>query len=120
MRPLEDGRKTKVGSQVSLYYKIASANTQRTCHIDLLWYGKEEDKGRASDDVLSAELEEIKRNEAEALAEALGYAGPKRRRADPNAVSKQEIQSLVKKDFAEDEETAVPIVDEMKGLGFQR
>ncbi|TPX68608.1 hypothetical protein SpCBS45565_g03002 [Spizellomyces sp. 'palustris'] len=86
---------------------------------DLLWYGREAEKTQTREDKIASELEEIRANEAEALAEALGYAGPKRRRTDGNAVSKQEIQSLVKKDFADDEETAVVNVEEMKGLGFQ-
>ncbi|KAI8822951.1 kinase phosphorylation protein-domain-containing protein [Fimicolochytrium jonesii] len=89
---------------------------------DLTWYAKEEgDVNPAnSDEALAAELAEIKRNETEALAEALGYSSGAKRR-DPNAVSRSEIKRLVKMDIEDDDverEVPRPPEEEVLGLGF--
>ncbi|KAI9090800.1 kinase phosphorylation protein-domain-containing protein [Phlyctochytrium arcticum] len=87
---------------------------------DLYWYKKVGATDEPTPaEKLAAELEEIRANEAEALAEALGYAGPKRRRNE-DTVSKKEIESLVKRDIVGGEEVEEPTnVEDMKGLGFQ-
>ncbi|KAI9014699.1 kinase phosphorylation protein-domain-containing protein [Gaertneriomyces semiglobifer] len=87
---------------------------------DLQWYSKGEEGARQQQEAIAAELEEIKQSEADALAEALGYAGPKRRKKDDNSISRKDIESLVKKDLLDSgavEETQR--VEEPKGLGFQ-
>ncbi|KAJ3010604.1 hypothetical protein HKX48_007314 [Thoreauomyces humboldtii] len=80
---------------------------------DLTWYAKD-DSGAVSATAaatIDKELALIKQQEAEALAEALGYApGTKRLTGQ---VSRSEIQRLVKADF----EDAVD--DEEQGLGFK-
>ncbi|KAJ3293524.1 hypothetical protein HK104_004396 [Borealophlyctis nickersoniae] len=88
-------------------------------HKDLTWYTKDAEESQAD---IDNELAEIKKREAEALAEALG--GPKRRDSQlKSTVSKQELQSVIKKDAAESLEAAPQEeadVANMKGLGFKR
>ncbi|RKO84173.1 hypothetical protein BDK51DRAFT_37566 [Blyttiomyces helicus] len=84
--------------------------------LDLQWYGKDGkpvDASQAIDD----ELEELRQQEADALAEALG-AGPIRRKRK-DEVSKQELNSIIKKDVAE---ALADGEDEsgLTGLGFQK
>ena len=95
----------------------ADGITTRVCesthlYTDLEWYKKTGGK----ETNVEGELEEIKRLEAEAFAEALGYSGPKRLTMATQQVSKQELKRAITKE-ARAEERA----DRMQGssgLGF--
>ncbi|KAJ3195601.1 hypothetical protein HK101_011664 [Irineochytrium annulatum] len=82
---------------------------------DLNWYSKD-GKGEPSEAdkrvVRGSEIKSIKDQEIEAMAEALGYTGGKRKTSDQ--VSKAEIRRLLQLDEDEEEERNV------KGLGFGR
>ncbi|KAJ1563616.1 hypothetical protein HK096_000201 [Nowakowskiella sp. JEL0078] len=79
---------------------------------DLLWYGKESRKEEEAKDLID-EIRAIKEKEAEALAEALGYTGGKKRYS---GVSTKELARVLSKEVGEfnaDELNAVG-----GGIGF--
>ncbi|KAI9022574.1 kinase phosphorylation protein-domain-containing protein [Hyaloraphidium curvatum] len=87
---------------------------------DLTWYAKDGAAagGKTAAELEAEELERIKLQEAELLAEALGYKGPKKHLAPPS-VSTAELKHAIKKEQEGNEETASPLTaEDAKGLGF--
>ena len=80
---------------------------------DLSWYAKD-GSGKTAAELEADELERIKLQEAELLAEALGYKGPKKHLAPP-AVSSAELKQAIQK-----EQEGGEAVNEVKGVGFGR
>ncbi|KAJ3106368.1 hypothetical protein HDU96_008232 [Phlyctochytrium bullatum] len=83
---------------------------------DLNWYNKERSKVDADAKSAQEEMLAIKEREAEALAEALGFTGKKKKMGDSN-VSNQELKRLLQldtEDFDADDSRHA------KGLGFGR
>jgi hypothetical protein len=110
---------------------------------DLTWYAKQaQETGKTAEQIEAEELEKIKLQEAELLAEALwvfsgrvtghfkpssdepqcsferGYKGPKKHLAPPS-ISTAELKQAIKKEAEIGEEMASPLTaDDAHGLGF--
>ncbi|KAI9197298.1 kinase phosphorylation protein-domain-containing protein [Polychytrium aggregatum] len=83
---------------------------------DLTWYDKKQNAD-ASDNI-NRELQSIRELEAEAMAEALGYGGPKRR-LQSGGVSKDELKNAMKGVDIEVPEAGAG-TGERKGLGYDK
>lgn len=82
---------------------------------DLAWYAREAARtGRTAEELEAEELARVRDQEAELLAEALGYKGPKKHLAPP-AVSQDELQQAIRR-----EQDGGEGPEGVKGVGFGR